>query len=67
MLLNRIRFRSGDACTIPGVYHFDGYPDGTRYPLPVGMEEVVVMRVGSRFPIMGSCGRECFWIRLEDE
>ena len=55
------KFKAGEECTKSGIYHFDGYIDGTRYPQPIIDEGIICLTIGDMFPEIKSLKKSCFW------
>ncbi len=58
-------FESGDICLEAGTYLFNGYIDGSPYPLPMQREMKLTLAVGQIFPGVHSAGKACWWILVE--
>ncbi|MCB9587925.1 MAG: YjzC family protein [Polyangiaceae bacterium] len=56
------RFRTGQKCTQTGVYHWDGYTDGTRLPAPTSEERVITLDAGRIFPPVNSADKGAYWV-----
>lgn len=55
------RFKAGEKCQLSGVYHFDGYIDGSHYPRPKINESIINLHEGQTFPDIKSLKRLCIW------
>ena len=55
------RFKAGDICPETGVYHFDGYIDGSQYPRPRLEESIIRIKKGQEFPDIRSLKRKIIW------
>lgn len=62
----QVRHRTGERCTVSGVYRFDGYVDGARQPVPQANELRRHVEAGGPLPAIQSAMRDCWWI-LESE
>jgi len=54
-------FKAGEICPETGIYHFNGYFDGSQYPRPPVNESTVKLNKGQYFPEIKSLNRPCIW------
>lgn len=55
------RFKTGDTCSSPGRYQFDGYLDGSSSPQPTSNEKVIPLDRGDIFPPVKSARKGAWW------
>jgi len=58
------RQKTGEKCSRKGVYQWDGYVDGTRFPSTSTEEREIPLDVGDKFPPVKSCNKAAFWVYL---
>ena len=54
-------YRTGQVCSLSGLYQFAGYIDGTFIPSPTAEEREIRLTDGDRFPPIRSCDKGCYW------
>jgi len=59
------RYKTGETCSISGVYRFDRYTDGTSSPRPTAEEERIPLAKDETFPPIRSSGKACYWVLLQ--
>ena len=64
MSITATRHKTGESCPNTGIYGFDGYFDGTKYPRPTAEEEQIPLSRGEVFPPIRSASKACFWVFL---
>jgi len=61
----RTRFRTGEKCARSGLYHCDGYLNGTSTPAPTAAEMEIELSSGETFPPIRSAKKGCWWKKAE--
>jgi hypothetical protein len=56
-----IRNKTGEKCTVSGIYQFDGYLDGSTTPQPTPAETQEALSVPNVFPPIRSTRKGCWW------
>jgi hypothetical protein len=56
------RFKTGETCTTPGYYTFDGYTDGTNSPAPTSEERFIPLERNDKFPPIRSTNKGAYWL-----
>lgn len=59
------RGRTGERCIVSGVYAFDGYLDGSSYPIPTAKESREPIAQHNVFPPIRSAQKGCWWKLIE--
>lgn len=61
MTSTETRRHTGEKCEVSGRYAFDGYLDGSSYPVPHPHEREIPLSKGETFPPIRSSGKACYW------
>lgn len=65
MIETELRFKSGEICTVPGWYRFDGYADCGAVSPPTPDAADVLLGIGDLFPAIHAPRCLCYWRRAE--
>lgn len=54
-------YKTGQVCTLSGIYGFVRYTDGSTWPPPTPQEREIPLSAGEVFPPIRSTGKGAIW------